>query len=276
MAQHSSGVVVDRGQAEAALAAFSGRAELVRVMPHLEGIPCSIHGMVLAGEVIVLRPVELLVLERPDGSFCYTGCATFYDPRPDDAADLRAVGRLVGERLASEVGFRGAFTVDGVMTRQGFRPTELNPRTGAGITALTRGIDLPIALLLDLAVHGAAIDWRAGELEAVLLDSAEHRRAGSTYLRLPLALGAGVRADLAGDLVATDDGLRPRALSETPTVVYHSSVEPGWLTIRAELTGAGHPPGRSIAETVAEFWRWLDHHASLGLGPLTAARDVRS
>ena len=89
----------------------------VRVMPFLEGIPCSIHGIVLPDGVAVLRPVEMVTLRR-EHDFVYAGCATYWDPEPAVREQMRAVARLRwAARLRDEVDFRGTFTVDGVVDR---------------------------------------------------------------------------------------------------------------------------------------------------------------
>ncbi len=80
---------------------------------------------------------------------------------------MRDAARRVGEQLRAEVDFRGAFTLDGVATVDGFRPTELNPRFGAGLSVITRGLaDVPLHLVLDLVVAGVALPIAAAELEA--------------------------------------------------------------------------------------------------------------
>ena len=132
-------------------------ATRVRIMPFLDGIATSVHGIVLPDGVVALRPVELVTLRRGH-ELRYSGCATFWDP-PDDVRDeMRDAARRVGEQLRAEVDFRGAFTLDGVATVDGFRPTELNPRFGAGLSVITRGLgDVPLHLVLDLVVAGIAL-----------------------------------------------------------------------------------------------------------------------
>ena len=49
----------DRDRA-AATAFFRPRCDRVRVMPFLEGVPCSIHGFVLPDGTAALRPVEIV------------------------------------------------------------------------------------------------------------------------------------------------------------------------------------------------------------------------
>src|SRR5262249_45418873 len=40
-------------------------SDRVRVMPFLEGIPCSIHGIVFPDHVVAVRPVEMVTLRQP-------------------------------------------------------------------------------------------------------------------------------------------------------------------------------------------------------------------
>src|SRR5690606_41121857 len=117
-----------------ALAFCAARCNRIRVMPFLEGIPCSIHGRVLPTGTAVFRPLELMTLRRPEQArLVYAGANTFWDPPARAREQMRQVARVVAEGLARRVGFRGAFTVDGVLTEEGFLPTELNPRIGAGL-----------------------------------------------------------------------------------------------------------------------------------------------
>src|SRR5215217_4243005 len=50
-----------------ATAFLAERCDQARVMPFLEGVPCSIHGMVFPDGVATFRPVELVTLRRPAG-----------------------------------------------------------------------------------------------------------------------------------------------------------------------------------------------------------------
>ena len=74
-----------RGEEDAAEAArfLAERCDRARVMPFLEGIPCSIHGMVFPSGVAAFRPVEMVTLRQPGSSqLRYAGAATFWDPPP--------------------------------------------------------------------------------------------------------------------------------------------------------------------------------------------------
>lgn len=131
--------VADRDDEVRARAFLAPRSEQVRVMPFLDGVPCSIHGFVLADGTAALRPVELAVLrDRGARTFVHGGLGSTWDPPAADREHMREVARRVGEHLRTAHGYRGAFGVDGVLTADGFVPTELNPRLSAGATLLTR------------------------------------------------------------------------------------------------------------------------------------------
>ena len=108
-----------------AIELFTHSTRHVRVMPFLEGVPCSIHGFVLTDGVAAFRPVEQLVLRTPGGSrFTYAGVSTWWDPTQADRAEMRTAATGVGEFLGDRYGLRGGFAVDGVLTADGFLPTE--------------------------------------------------------------------------------------------------------------------------------------------------------
>ena len=122
-------VQTDADAAESATTALV--AQLVRVMPFLEGVPCSIHGIVLPTRSWPSGPARWWCSGRR--------AATTRGRRPDgvaaaDAAHMRAFARRVGAtcgpgRLRRLHGGRRAH-------RAGFRPTELNPRYGAMLATL--------------------------------------------------------------------------------------------------------------------------------------------
>lgn len=240
--------VRDEDDARRALLDWPGQR--VRVMPFLEGIPCSIHGIVVAGRVVALRPVEMVVLRCADGQFFYCGCSSFWDPPRDGRGQMREVARRAGAQLRDEVGYRGAFTVDGVMTDEGFLPTELNPRNGAGLVMMARSLEeeLPLQLLLDALVGGVEADWRPEDLEAVLVEHFDAHRVGGTWRGVPVAIEP--------DELDLDDG--------------HLSIGPSPLGTFLRLT-LEHPVGESVGVRAAEFWSWADERWELGLGPLSCA-----
>lgn len=118
---------------------FSQRCRRVRVSAFLDGVPCSIHGLCLPDGVAVFRPVELATLRNPDrGRFVYAGMGTTWEPAPSDAEEMRRLARALGEHLSRRYGYRGGFGIDGVMTADGFRVNEVNPRFSGGLTRLAR------------------------------------------------------------------------------------------------------------------------------------------
>lgn len=185
---HGGGVLVhwvrDERDAATAIAAFTGRCRTARVAPFLEGVPCGVHGFVTGTGVAVFRPVELVTLRSPTPpALRYAGVSTTWDPPPERREELREVARVVGEALAERVGYRGAFTVDGIMTADGFRPTELNPRFGAGLSyVLLAG--LPLMLLHQAAIAGA-VEVDPVELEARVLEIGDGERIAAGWCVLP-------------------------------------------------------------------------------------------
>jgi hypothetical protein len=255
--------VTDDDEAAAVAAELASLAETVRVMPFLEGIATSVHGIVLPDGVAVLRPVELVTLRRGH-DLVYAGCSTFWDPPPWVREEMRAAARQVGEQLRADVEFRGAFTLDGVATRDGFRPTELNPRFGAGLMTITNGIDVPLTLLLDLVVAGRSLGVTADWLEHELLAAAdEHRAGGTSQLHVPTPEPLGGRG------VVYDDGSWRWATDGEG----HDGVGvSGDGFVRLRLDHA--PIGESLGPRAIAFWRFYDEVMGTEVGPLTAAPDV--
>lgn len=152
-----------------ALEYYQENCDQLRIMPFMEGIPCSIHGMVFPDYVATFRPVEMVVLRKSDSNeFFYAGTATYWDPEPADREDMRDTAKRVGSALRSTVDYRGIFTVDGVLTKEGFRPTELNSRSGAGIKPIVSELpNLPLELIAQALAAGVDLDYKPEELEAV-------------------------------------------------------------------------------------------------------------
>lgn len=258
--------VGDHASAERALADLGPHCDTVRVMPFLEGIPCSIHGIVMDGGVVAARPVEMVTLRRGH-DLVYAGCASYWDPEPAVREQMRSIARTVGEAMRREVGFRGAFTIDGVVGADGFWPTELNPRFGAGLGTLARGLDgLPLTLVNDLIVAGVDPGITASALEEQIVSTADRQRAGGTW-----HIGAEPGRALAGEGVCADEGgaLRWAGLDEEPDATVVAG--PGY--VRATLEPARTPAGPSVAPWAVRFWAFADRELGLGLGPLTAAVD---
>ena len=157
---------------------FGRHASRVRVMPFLEGLPCSIHGYVTERGTATFRPVEMLIARRRDSSnFRYLGMATTWDPRPHERHAMREAARLMGAYLDRLVGYRGPFSLDGVMTSDGFRPTEINPRMSAGFGIQAATVPGLHAAMLTRALIEGDIDVDPEELEDTILSAADRDRS---------------------------------------------------------------------------------------------------
>ena len=141
-----------------------------------------------------------------------------WDPDPDDREAMREVARHVGEALRRAVGFRGFFTVDGVMTVDGFRPTEVNPRFGAGLAYVASAApDLPLALL-HRAVIAGAVEPAAADLEALVLPGADAARAAASWVAVPGATVEAVEEVDLGEGIPVEVG--PSAMGRFVRVVF--------------------------------------------------------
>jgi hypothetical protein len=267
-----------RGEEDAAEAArfLAERCDRARVMPFLEGIPCSIHGMVFPDGVAAFRPVEMVTLRQPGSSrLRYAGAATFWDPPTADREVMRDLARRVGDGLRERVGYRGAFTVDGVLTADGFLPTELNPRLGAGLSVMTRDLpELPVPLLDRALIEGEALAYRAGDLERQVLEIADRSRAGGAWtvtLRGPEATGANEEVAVVfedGACRVAEDGRPPDG-----TLTFGPSGVGGFvrLSLDPERVAAGPP----VAPLAVAAFALADERFGTGIGPLEPARPVR-
>jgi hypothetical protein len=257
-------------QAAAAAAFMADRADRVRVMPFLDGVPCSIHGVVLPRTTLAFRPCEMVVLRRAGRSeLCYAGTATLWDPPPVDRAELRTHVRRVGEHLRSAVGYRGAFSIDGVMTADGFRPTELNPRFGAALGLLAAVADIPLYLVHMAAVEGVDVDWPETELEGVVVAAADAARRAGCHVPVAHPLEErtlGVRY--------VDGAVEPVDTSQAQ-VTLQCGPSPLGGFVRLELASDAVAPGSAVAPLVADVLMWADERIGRGLGRLEPAPDVR-
>lgn len=255
-------------QAHEQLRQFSDQ---VRVMPFLEGVPCSIHGIVLPDGVAALRPVELIVLRRPTSlRFVYAGISTGWDPPAEHREEMRGVACRVGRHLADAHEYRGAFGVDGVLTADGFRPTELNPRFSGGLNTIAKGIpDLPITWLHQLVIAGRDLDVTARQVEDALVTAADAARFGSAYTSAP-------RDDLLDTetvLVAGDqDILHVTADEEGALGTLERGPGPHGDLVR--FTPYELAPGTRLAPWGVAAFNLADRLWDTGFGPLSTAPDV--
>lgn len=249
---------------EHALQFFRTRCDRVRVMPFLEGLPCSIHAFVTSGQVAVFRPCEMLVFRDADGErFRYAAAATWWDcPRPAAHA-MRSAARRLGHHLHATTGYRGMFTLDGVLTAEGFRPTEVNPRIGAAFRGLTTGLDLPMELLHYAAIEGEPLDWRLQELEETVMAWSATRRSGRLGMVVAEApaVSRTVRMGLQGGQLVPQEDASPGV-----TVSYGPAPAGGYLNVSPDPEAV--PIGPAFAPRGARWLTQAAEHFGLALPPL--------
>jgi len=265
--------VKDESDANNAERFFTSHCDRVRVMPFLDGIPCSIHGIVFPDGVSVFRPVEGIVLRRGDRTeLCYAGMATYWDPPDADREAIRELARHTGTALREQLGYRGPFTIDGVLTPEGFRPTELNARFGAGTAQIAASApDIPVSLICLAALAGEPLDFQPQRLEAAVLAAADATRAGGGWTSTP------EQREDTRELSLVYDGAGYRLAREGEVPGGTLSVGPGDMGgfLRFAPDPAHTPVGPSLAPRVAQAFACADRELGLDLGPLEPAREVR-
>jgi hypothetical protein len=265
--------VRDRRDAAEAAAFLSVRCDRARVVPFIEGVPCSIHGLVLPDGVAALRPVEMVTL-RPAGSnrLVFAGAATFWDPPEADREAMRRVAAVVGAALRDRVGYLGAFTVDGVLGEDGFLPTELNTRYGAGLMVMADGReDLPLWLLNLALVEGEPLGIGSAVLEADVLERADRHRSGAVWTvthRAPAISRQRPVAFSAGGCRFARPGEQPAG-----TLWFGPSNVGGFL--RLALDPARIPVGPPVAPLAVDAFALADQRLATSIGPMFPAVPVR-
>jgi hypothetical protein len=252
-----------------ARAFFRPRCDRVRVMPFLEGVPCSIHGFVLPDGTAALRPVEIVVLRDPaTRTFRYSGLGTTWDPPVADREAMRAAVHRVGSHLQRAHDYRGAFGIDGVLTADGFRPTELNTRMSAGATTVSE-VDRRFFTFLQAAlVEGVDTGLTAADVEG-LVPAMDAQRTGKV-----VCVGEGTRAvDDDSYPLSWDGSAFARATGETGNLFSIGSTSSGLFAKVDPCTAL--VPGRRLAPVNAALSAYVDATYGLGFGALEPAPDVR-
>jgi len=263
--------VTNDSTADDALEFFTPRSDKVRVMPFLEGIPCSIHGTVFPNAITTTYlPMEMVIMRKPRNAFFYCGTGNCWSPSEQDATIMRDVARRAGEQLRKEVGFRGSFTVDGVMTSDGFLPTELNPRYGAALAVLCKSVPRLPMYILDLAIaQGEPWDFRPSDLENMI-------RSGGTHNRKPRAgVLCQVKREDSKDLllVETEQDYRLAANEEFPDAKLRWGPGPTGSYMDFELLR--YTDGESVAPYVEKLTRFADRELGTSFGELHAPKQIR-
>ncbi|MFV9672544.1 MAG: hypothetical protein ACNYZH_04905 [Acidimicrobiia bacterium] len=263
--------IKNAGDAAAALEWFSSHAETVRVMPFLDGIPCSIHGFVTRDGVAVFLPVEMVMLRHASKSeFIYAQAANFWNPPTEVRDEMRKAARRVGELLQERHGYLGGFGIDGVCTRDGFLPTELNPRRSIGHELQSRAADLALDSMERMMIEGD-LDIAAQDLEETIVSAASTSRRGGMLLPLTTTYEAaetGIRFE-SGRAIAVD------IEGETDATMEIGPAAMGSIII-LRLDPDRTPVGPSVApraimaiDLARELW-------GIDMPPLAAAPDLCS
>ncbi len=260
-------------QARDAAAFFAAHCSRVRVSPYLVGTPCSIHGFVLPDGEAAFRPVEQVLLVDPrSGRFVFAGTSTWWDPPTAAREDMRASARRVGALLRERVGFRGGFSMDGVLTHDGFRPTELNPRFSGGLAGISRAVaPVPLELVQYAAVGGRDVGVSAGVLEDVVTQAADSNRFGAV-----IATTSRVRVEPEEVAVTFADGvLTPAAADAAPdaTVMAGPAGFDGTF-IRCAPNAGGLGVGASLAGWARAVHVFADERWGTGFSGLEVPDDA--
>jgi hypothetical protein len=265
--------VCDEDDEREALEFFDGNCDCVRISPFVEGIPCSIHGFVTGDGVAAFSPVELVTL-RSDGRphLVYAGCASYFEPGAADIAAMRDAVRRAGAWLRANAGFRGAFTLDGVLSDTGWVATECNPRYGAALGYATLARPDLALLLLNYAVCEGVADVPYAPLEDAVRTAGRDHRWGGSWTVTKTA----VHEDATHPIVFDADGTCHAAVdgeASDGTILLGPGPMGGFvrLTLDPERT----PIGPSIAPRAASAFAWADRELGTQFGPLTPALNVR-
>lgn len=246
---------------------FSMSAGSVLVTPFVEGIPCSMHGFVTKAGTAAFRSIESVVLRRGP-RFSYAGAASRWQAPPDVQSTMQECAKRVGEWLHENLGYRGGFTLDGILGESGFVANEVNTRPGDAARYFYEAVPgIPFETLTVLEAADA-VDLDVDELERAILDAPPYEFA-RLHLRVreepgPVSEHA-VRVDAAGAEVV------PPAHANA-----HVRHEPwaGGGRIVMEFDRKLVAPGHSVASVVRDLAQVANDRFGLDLGQLEAARDV--
>ncbi|WP_380632405.1 hypothetical protein [Saccharothrix lopnurensis] len=265
--------VRDRAEAREAFDVLAPKCEFIRVMPFLEGIPVSVHGIVFPDGTAVLRPIEMVVPRRAgQARFLYAGCASHYDPPTRIREQMRNLARRVGERLRETVDYRGTFTLDGIATADGFLPTEINTRYGGAMVCFEDALpQLPLALVQVALVAGHDLGVSSIEFEELLVSAADSYRHGS--------VGANVRTVHPTEMVErpvvfTEWSCRWAHPEEAPHAVLRLRPSPLGARLELELVADQLPHGRPVVALTVAAFALADQDWGTSLGPLEPAVPV--
>jgi hypothetical protein len=181
---------------------------------------------------------------------------------------MRAIVRRVGAHLQAAHGYRGAFGIDGVLTADGFRPTELNTRMSAGATTVSEVDRRFFTLLQANLVAGVDTGLTAADVEGLvpLMDRTRTGRA--------VAVGEGTK--VGGDHsypVAWDGTGFTRSAEETGNTLAIADTPTGFFAKVDPCVALA--PGERLARVNVALLEFVDREYDAGFGALEAAPDLR-
>lgn len=258
---------------EECLSQLDLRVQRLRVMPFVEGVPCGIHGLVLPDGVVTGRPAEMLTLRSSKArGLTYCRFATTWVPSAEVRAELSEVVRRTGRWLSATLGYRGAFGIDGVLSREGFVPTELNPRIGAAMSSAW-GVDFAELYLWNQAlVEGCRWSVPAHEVQEWCDALAMVDRKASIGIfvpSLPVSPGRQWLKFFGGQW-------RQCATGTPGAAVATWGPGPVGVSIELEDPAWGMSTSRHYGPRAQEFARWCEVNLGVDLGRPVAARQASS
>jgi hypothetical protein len=267
--------VRDDRDVDAVTELIASHCDRARVMPFLEGVPCSIHGVVAIDGVAALRPCEMIVLrDDSPGHFSFVGVGTAWDPDESDRTYMRNIARTVGRLLRERYGFLGTYTVDGILTEDGFLPTELNPRVGGALAVMGAAIsEAGLVMHTQFLAHDIDTGVRVADFEELLVAAADGHRQLQASVSVgpdvepfdqPIVLDAAARPQLAGPGEEHHGVLRSALINSYARSAVVLNIEDAHL-----------PIGPSSAPMVAACLNLADTALGVPLGPYTAAHAIR-
>ena len=203
----------------------------------------------------------------------FAGANTIWDPPTADRADIRGAAARVGAHLRDRVAFRGAYTVDGILSAEGWVANECNPRFGAGLQyTRVASPGLALDLLHHVVVAGEGPSVTAAALEDLVLTAADATRWGATWMPTTAATWTEsetvlLQGDASGFRVLGDAGTADATLSYGPSLM-------GGF-VRCEFVAARVPKGPSVAPRAVAALAFVDEYCGAGIGPLRAPVAVR-
>lgn len=241
----------------------------VRVMPYLDGVPCSVHGLVIGSQVAVFRPVEMITLLDESRRFRFAGAATYWDPPPEHREVLRDLARQVGLRMAEIASYRGAFTLDGVMTPSGFVATEVNARWGGALGLVAGALSHVPLFAMDHALRqGVDVPVDVDTLERTLVHAADAKRGGAAYLSVAGQWGR-------GDM---EQAVRMDGTLSAPDEPWDLRLQAGGLRGGVHVRVVPHPnlppSGAPFAPLAAQGFSLCDQLLGTPVGPLTSQAEL--